>query len=330
LLFLFPRPGVSTGWLTRAREKAGVSRLTGLRALRRSSHGPQRAAAEAATVVRNSRSNLCRLDWLPVAWVVVAACATGPEPSSTANAGVTATQEPCDESTFKERCDGDVLYWCNKDHVVRQDCSAGGEVCRQGLFGPAGYCYTPCGNETEAGHCEGNSMVWCVAGARVRFDCDKGGPPEAPGALCAWVPEACSVLCLGCGDLPTSGRCTGDRLERCQYGSYASRDCAKDAWKCEVNEATHNPGCVAESACDPTTTGCHGQVARWCDGAMWMTQNCAALGLKCTEAGPKGLPACTGCDVAWWDAGCHFGWRKVCLDNVLVWEPCKETCNVAP
>jgi hypothetical protein len=140
------------------------------------------------------------------------------------------------------QCASSTLFeYCTPSGVEQQDCAAANATC--GQEGGETKCVTACGSMTYFGECQGNTLVYCQGGADreelVRVDCSQYG------MTCQLQDQQVGYNCLsgaGCGDVPASGRCSGQRLDVCVGGAVQSVDCAAQGGSCQPQGG--GAGCV--------------------------------------------------------------------------------------
>jgi hypothetical protein len=90
---------------------------------------------------------------------------------------VTGPTETCDDATFQDRCEGNVLVACQNDVVVRWDCAEAPYYTGCSVIGDQAQCTisgTLCTSQDNG--CAGDVLRLCVDGALQEFDCaDIGG-----------------------------------------------------------------------------------------------------------------------------------------------------------
>lgn len=117
--------------------------------------------------------------------------------TSTTPTPAPAPSDPCNGETYKGRCSGQTVVWCESNKVYQQDCAGASKVC--GLDTSAGYyaCLTPaapadpCQGETFAGRCSGSTVIWCESNKVQSVNC-----ATTYGKSCGWSSSKGYYACM--------------------------------------------------------------------------------------------------------------------------------------
>jgi len=110
-----------------------------------------------------------------------AAPRAAPQPQPKAN--------PCKGETYKGRCSGSTVVWCEKNQVKSLNCASKGQRCgyddNKKFFNCLNKPYAPpaqaCKGETYKGRCSGSTVVWCEKNQVKSLNC------ASKGQRCGWL-----------------------------------------------------------------------------------------------------------------------------------------------
>ncbi len=117
-------------------------------------------------------------------------------PDSTGFNCVDAPVDPCKGETYRGRCDGQRVIWCEDQKVQSQDCAASGMVCVLDAARDYYACrqptapVDPCQGETYVGRCSNNTVIWCEGQQVKQTSC------TARGMTCGYSAQAGYYGCL--------------------------------------------------------------------------------------------------------------------------------------
>jgi hypothetical protein len=199
------------------------------------------------------------------------------------------TQDPCQGETYKGRCDGDTVIWCENNQVMTEDCQAFGQTCQ-------------------------------YDSQQQYYAC---GPPSTPGQ-----PDQPSDPNDPCQGETSEGRCDGDTLIRCEAEQIKSIQCdASAGMTCGLDQATGIYTCITNASpekwigesCDASSDCSTGMCLTTDYPGGMCTQSCTKL---CPDSSGKAATFCVAldrsagycysrCDYNTYSSGCRSGYECV-------------------
>lgn len=212
------------------------------------------------------------------------------------------TTAGCKGETYKGRCEGNTLIWCQNDKLFTLDCGSNGNQCKYnkstGYYGCAkGSTEDPCKGELPEGRCEGNIAIWCTAEKTVA---QKNCTTE--GKKCGYNAAQSKYACIDsiidpCQGETAKGRCDGNTLIKCINKTIEQKDCASEGKICEYSSAEGYFACISSSAEDQCkgeglTGRCDGNTLIWCWSGKQYKTDCTTQNKTCVFDSAKKYYTC--------------------------------------
>ena len=228
--------------------------------------------------------------------------------------------ETCDETTYKESCDGNTGHYCDGGEIVDFSCDASAPCAVNATSGIA-----DCVQSCKAGDAD---SVYCydyygMAYVAYPMHCEKTTTGKYGYFLDGSSYEVCEAGCtpgVGCDSVTPSCtnndlQCSGNVLEICKNGTWTTQETCKN-------------GC-ANNACKPDTTTCtnndlqcNGNVLEICKNGNWTTQETCKNGCANNACKPDTTTCTTG------DFQCNGKDLELCVSGTWQFqETCKNGCE---
>lgn len=206
--------------------------------------------------------------------------------------GANTPPEPdnCGDVSVAGRCEGDVIVFCARGEVRRQDCNLRRPAMSCSEEGTRAHCEArvaqgepdACQGIPEGGMCDGdNILVHCKDGQPQRYDCSAGGMKcegDTGNSSCV-AKQSCTGAASDGSDLEYYGECAGGTLRYCYEDSVTEFSCADFGLTCGLWTEELGYSCVPESGggeCgDVSFEGtCDGNTVSWCENETLWSFDC--------------------------------------------------------
>ena len=198
--------------------------------------------------------------------------------------GANTPPEPdnCGDVTPAGHCEGDIVVFCARGEVRRQDCSLRRPAKTCSEEGTRAHCESvaqegeldACKGIPAGGMCDGeNILVHCKDGQPQRYDCSAGGmmcAGDVGNASCV-SKQTCDGAATDGSDLTYQGECVGATLRYCFEGAVEEVACGDYNLGCDLYSEEYGFSCMPQSdstgGCgDYTYEGtCEGNTVKWCE-----------------------------------------------------------------